>query len=150
MRCTGRCCQSFPLPLSLKDMEGKLSRGEDVNKGGGELKKIYEMVLPLTSQDYRNEQGVYMYTCKHLDADNNCGNYANRPVLCSDYPYGNACDHKAAGACTLSDDEGVTFISWPKREKSIMERVGEYSKSDEKMEAALVQVKEALEKEGCL
>ena len=33
------------------------------------------------------------YTCRHLLADGNCGNYAERPQLCRDFPYKHPCQY---------------------------------------------------------
>ncbi len=120
-RCTGHCCRNFPLPLSLSDMKAKIDAGQHgANNRDGELLVVYGMVLPLSDQQnpserYQDGRLMYRYTCKHLDADNNCGIYKTRPSMCSDYPYGNDCDHKDQG-CTLTRNTGVTNVK-PKKSK---------------------------------
>jgi len=58
-----------------------------------EVLKVAAMVIYLRP----SPQG-HRYTCKHLAADGNCTNYADRPKMCSDFPYGPRCPYKA---CTL-------------------------------------------------
>lgn len=33
-----------------------------------------------------NEKGHWIFTCKHLQEDNSCSNYSERPQICHDYP----------------------------------------------------------------
>lgn len=44
-------------------------------------------------QDMYDKWNRRLYTCRHWDEETRlCGDYANRPKMCSAYPYGNACE----------------------------------------------------------
>ncbi len=96
-RCTGHCCKEFTLPYSPEELEarkGSIYEGE----------KIVAMVIYLgfgrwtlpriadAEKIKREEKGEHhLYTCKHLLPNGDCGNYADRPSLCTDYPYEGTC-----------------------------------------------------------
>jgi len=108
-RCTGHCCQRFPLPLRLADLTVNAQaalRGEDVDANGrkriSDIVFIHDMVVPLGEpKTYPNgDEGEY-YTCRHLNKETgDCTVYEKRPRMCSEYPYGGACDYVGRG-CTM-------------------------------------------------
>jgi len=120
-RCTGHCCKAFVMSASYEDMrrsyEAKMSgqdsffdtRSDDTavpidRYARGHYKDI-EIVFPMLVQ-----LGIHMrhplpdgppidhpmafYTCKNLQANGDCGIYASRPDVCSDYPGRTACQFK--------------------------------------------------------
>lgn len=58
------------------------------------------MLIPLRSgtpyEAEQNSTGVmleaYVYTCRHLQLNGDCGIYEDRPAMCRDYPYGQVCE----------------------------------------------------------
>lgn len=96
-RCTGHCCSIFTLPESPQEVKSE-EFGDKVVDGD----VISDMLIPLTDYEPFNSEGQikYFYTCKHFDGKN-CTNYENRPLMCSDYPYGGNC---AQLGCTLIGD----------------------------------------------
>ena len=90
-RCTGHCCQSFPLTATMDELwtDSVLEEvGGRTRFGPGEAQKVVRMVLPLP-----NIGDVQRYTCRHLLPSGDCGNYEDRPRVCRDYPYGQACQN---------------------------------------------------------
>lgn len=108
-RCTGTCCENFTLPYSPLEIQRALEAHQAWEKGDGdghflmddgnkalmpnEVEVIAPMVIHLGF--YPTEPGwspQHHYTCKHFDkATGNCGIYATRPKMCSDFPYGRVC-----------------------------------------------------------
>lgn len=96
-RCTGHCCRRFFLPYSPEKIEERRDTIQD-----GHF--IADMVIHLESDD----EGNHYFTCRHLveadDGTASCGAYEDRPAMCRQYPYGNACTY---AGCTMKDNEGV-------------------------------------------
>ncbi len=94
-RCTGHCCKVFIVglpPVTLKELPTIV--------GIGEAKRLGEMLIELGT----NPEGAKVYSCRHLLGNGDCGIYAQRPNMCSAYPYGHRC-HLAG--CTSSAACGV-------------------------------------------
>lgn len=102
--CTGECCREFPLNMSMLEVERRGLEGQE------EYAKVSSMLILLTDshEPYRPykwapdgtmlERGSPRYTCKHWDRQTKrCMDHANRPDLCSRYPYGGKCQHCGDG-----------------------------------------------------
>lgn len=113
-RCTGHCCKNFPLPIRAVDISQHIQ-----TKRWHEIEKIGAMIIPLGVEHiYADGTVGERYTCKHLQPNGDCDDYANRPAMCSDYPYGRACDYV---------DKGCTYEA-PIQIKSIMENVARHTR----------------------
>lgn len=100
MSCDGRCCAVFPLGggLTYDELERRYHR---INDGA----TIFDMVRPLTPDQARERALKYLdaepapdhkplYRCVRWDeTTRRCTRYAERPAMCSDYPYDGRCDH---------------------------------------------------------
>lgn len=85
-RCTGHCCRGFTLSAPVSSLPGNVLDGE----------KILDMIEPAVSRD-----GAPRYNCRHHDeATGDCRIYADRPKMCVDYPYREAC---SVPNCTLKE-----------------------------------------------
>lgn len=126
-RCSGHCCRSFRLPFTVEQLEEArqaLARGIGVDDGewplasvrGGrdlELPQVVEMVIWI-GDTFEVPGGLRMryqddgfYTCKHHDAaTGNCGNYAQRPAMCRDFPY------ERMGGCPYVDCTRKATREW--------------------------------------
>lgn len=105
-RCTGHCCEKLYIPLSPMELQFDAKRAA-LKKGRYQDVAIIADMVYLT-KTYPKKAGrkgdttQYVYGCRHFDGMN-CRNYANRPALCSDYPYGpkpNGSEN-ADGSCHL-------------------------------------------------
>jgi|SRR3990167_6877106 len=88
-RCTGRCCKSFRIPYSpeqLREFYAAWASGDAQRKTVSDIHLIYPMVTPLEEC-----VGGWTYSCKHLDTNNNCSIYDNRPDMCRNFPYEKRC-----------------------------------------------------------
>lgn len=96
-RCTGHCCRNFWLPFDPAGLrfEAKKARIGKSRYIACEVLKVEAMAIPI-----RPAQNTgWRYTCKHHDpVTGDCQNYAERPRMCSDYPYGKPCSYRG---CTL-------------------------------------------------
>ncbi len=107
MRCTGQCCKEVIMQTSPRDLLYFITRYE---RGGNPLDRdnayIGGMLTRIREDDYPNKESpdTYLYKCKHFNTKtNNCMAYELRPKMCSDFPYGNVCEHPG---CT-NTDKGV-------------------------------------------
>lgn len=105
-RCTGHCCTHFYFHL---DPDGLLDLYERYQAGtfhNPDVVKITDMLrwqgrVKFGKELPAHHPGGY-YGCKWFDgASGNCTNYANRPDMCADYPYGHACE---IPQCTKGSD----------------------------------------------
>lgn len=103
-RCTGHCCRRFPIgdctPEILQEM---VAAAKEKMPGSAiwldEISNIADMVIWLGVEHHEGVGFRHYYTCKHLDAKSgDCMNYAKRPRMCSDYPYGGECKYVG---CTM-------------------------------------------------
>jgi Fe-S-cluster containining protein len=98
--CQGDCCREFYLP---KDWYWKRrTSGQKPYEDGDQIR---EMAVRLKGR---------AHTCKHF-ADNRCGIYAQRPMMCRAYPYGQVCD--LSDHCSYSMDDfgtarAVRMLEW--------------------------------------
>ena len=88
--CQGDCCREFYLP---KDWYWK--RRRPAGKPYEDAEQIRGMVIRIKGR---------VHTCKHF-ADNRCGIYAQRPMMCRAYPY--------ASQCNLSDHCSYVMDDFP-------------------------------------
>lgn len=87
--CGGLCCRRFHAP----DPE-RIERL--VRQGDTDAKKVQEMLVPTDGPD----DGRPWYTCKHFDRENGtCLNYADRPEMCSRFPYNMTCSYQGYQGC---------------------------------------------------
>lgn len=87
-RCTGHCCRGFALEKSYEEVQADYARWR---KDPGtatipDIEKIAPMLIPL--KHLRNE---WLYTCKHLQKNGDCGQYEARPRMCRDFPGDRPC-----------------------------------------------------------
>lgn len=113
-RCTGHCCRRVIVQFSPYElarckqsiengtMKFTLDSGREFkhNYGLEEITKVHDMLLwlgtslvdPATGEALSTPE--HNYTCRHHDAETgDCRNYANRPVMCSSYPYKRVCKY---------------------------------------------------------
>lgn len=116
-RCTGHCCRRFFLPHShveyIRALWAVLHAEADDPESGrwfdddgderperyDELERIVPMLVPLGPWHYNaesyglgeTEESGYAYTCRNLLSNGDCGIYARRPAMCSEFPYGRPC-----------------------------------------------------------
>lgn len=106
-RCTGHCCKSFPLPVTMAvlraDVEA-VAAGDITARHFQDGAQVLDMLIPLgePTGDVQKDR----YTCRHHGADGNCGIYETRPRMCSEYPYGQPCRIEG---CTRVIEELVTI-----------------------------------------
>lgn len=102
MICTGECCSTLYFPGT----HDQIKQHADILIDGWQ---IINMIDPTGEQSSKGHH----YTCKHWDQTTRlCTIYENRPFMCSDYPYGQACEH-----CGL--EEGI-----PPSERLVIQRAG--------------------------
>lgn len=113
-RCTGECCKAFPISggISLDELR-ELCATKNFIDGDVLLDMLIPLgvhvvppgrhpkSLPLAASENRAQ---HFFTCRHFDGKN-CGIYENRPDMCKRYPYGDPCEHAAAGLCTRTTIE---------------------------------------------
>ncbi len=106
-RCTGHCCKNFPLPIRPDELPA-LQAAIDNNTARrfADQDTIIPMLIYLGPQQYPDGRAGGRYTCKHLQPNNDCAIYETRPRMCSEYPYGNPCDHVGKG-CTYEPEQLV-------------------------------------------
>lgn len=96
-RCTGHCCESIHLKGPDGEDFAKAIRENPSHFIDGQ--KVVDMLIDTPTPG--------MYHCKWYDwIGKKCTNYQDRPSVCRDYPYGNAC--KFPG-CTLKN-RGVEYV----------------------------------------
>lgn len=120
-RCTGACCERFPMVgigHTVEEIRQRLQR-DDVIDG----KFIADMIVPIEPivagtqvrggvADEEPSGGGWFFTCRHFDAkERQCSAYRSRPAMCRDYPYGQPCEH--GENCTW--DLGRAGL-WPSRD----------------------------------
>lgn len=114
-RCTGHCCRKFNMYVTIQDLKDDLAKAPNGKHDPIECAKLIEMLIPL---GVNAPVEGYFYTCKHLDTvTGDCTNYANRPLMCRDYPsmvgdFEDACQE--AKALQLWDNEGGAIFSAPR------------------------------------
>jgi Fe-S-cluster containining protein len=70
----------------------------------GEAAVLADMLIPLGTSTYGDGEKSFLYTCRHHDTETgDCRIYETRPMMCSEYPYGNEC---AIEGCT-AENKGV-------------------------------------------
>jgi Fe-S-cluster containining protein len=93
--CTGHCCNVFTLPYTPEELQ---ARAWNIHEGA----YIAAMVEPLTLDAAAERAGNSkwagfdgsLYTCRFWDErTRKCLQYANRPWMCSAYPYRRKCTH---------------------------------------------------------
>lgn len=99
-RCTGHCCRRFTIPASLEEI--KRRRNAEVcppdERWIIDGDKLADMLVPLETETREDGTLAHWFTCRHLLPSGDCGDYENRPEMCSGYPYGKACNFDG---CTL-------------------------------------------------
>ncbi len=82
-RCSGHCCRGFALEKSLDEIweDYRLWQKDPANSQIPDVHLIAPMLIPI-----KPLKGEWLYTCKHLGADGNCGIYETRPAMCREFP----------------------------------------------------------------
>lgn len=104
-RCTGRCCRDFRLPFTPASLHAAASaaraqrEAEEASSEPGvarfqstyrlEVEQIASMVVPV--RPAADSKTAYHFSCVHIDDDGDCVIYKDRPQMCRNYPYGQAC-----------------------------------------------------------
>lgn len=127
-RCRGQCCRNFVLPLSPDDLQesARIARGERGEPTDEELARgvcgtyqdievMADMVIYLGhfaldaaaySPLFAPEAASHRYTCRHLQANGDCGIYETRPQMCREYPYDRyPCQWAGCERGPLTDEE---------------------------------------------
>lgn len=121
-RCVGHCCRLFYLPYSPDELATRAATARVLAERGQATRiavdaiQIAGMVrevaahAPLADavavrsgflhhcQPSVADGKVHWYTCANLREDGNCAIYAQRPRMCSAYPYGEACLYAECGS----------------------------------------------------
>jgi Fe-S-cluster containining protein len=87
-RCSGECCRKFVLSVSYERLN-RLAVQEDE-----EAVQVLDMLIPLGVSPTIHGEMREHFTCRHVQANGDCGIYETRPALCRRYPYGAECEHK--------------------------------------------------------
>lgn len=91
-RCTGHCCQAFPLPVGPERYLEDPPTMEEAEYVGAML--IHLGVFTECPHTGETHEPLNYYACRHFDeVAGNCRAYETRPRMCREYPYGNACEH---------------------------------------------------------
>ena len=81
--CPGNCCESFPIAVGGKCLT--LEEHRNLKKKTKDHDYIQNMLIPT--------EDPYLFNCKHFDKKTRlCGDYENRPKMCSGYPYKGVCE----------------------------------------------------------
>ena len=98
-RCYGWCCREIhnqPGPDQLAAAAEAARKGESVYVYGGEGFWMLQDAIKLHSMLINPRQevpGKWVYACRHLLPSGDCDDYANRPYMCSAFPYGRPCPY---------------------------------------------------------
>ncbi len=86
--CNGECCVAFP----MNDItHAQIVELRDKHPEYLEYDKYVDMLIVIGDNPFQRGQ---MFTCRHHDPiTKRCNEYAGRPLLCSQYPYGDVCKH---------------------------------------------------------
>ena len=102
--CTAKCCRYFALPIETPETDK-------------DFQFIRWYLLHESATVFTEDEDWYLLVhtvCKHLQEDNRCGTYENRPQICRDY---------TTDACEYEDD-------WTyDRYFELAEQVEEYSEA---------------------
>jgi Fe-S-cluster containining protein len=102
--CKGYCCRRFFLPFDYETLKGMANGTIPNTYNKDEIDRVASMVVYLgksTKDTNMKECGLEQnwYTCIYLDKKTGqCTDYAGRPKLCSDYPYGGECQYHKCSA----------------------------------------------------
>lgn len=122
-RCTGHCCHDIQIPYSRTQLHAMAMR-EAAQQDTARIPDsviVAAMLRPLVGPSPKRfdangdpvwiTEAHHRYSCIHLQPDGNCGDYENRPRMCSEYPYGMPC--KEPG-CTWAPEEAIasTMQEW--------------------------------------
>ena len=90
-RCTGHCCRGFALEYPYERVRADYARWQAGDREGliPDIAQIYPMLQPLGV--FRGQE---LFTCKHLQANGDCGIYATRPQMCRDFPGDRPCPYR--------------------------------------------------------
>ena len=82
-RCTGHCCRGFALEKSHDEIwdDYRLWKQNPALSTIPDVHLIAPMVIPI-----KKLKGEWLYTCKHLGKNGDCGIYSERPQMCRDFP----------------------------------------------------------------
>lgn len=87
-KCKGECCAQFTLGMNYIERANELVAFNP--KRYKETAQIADMVVFIKPDPIYEGSGHY--TCKFFDPETKrCGNYVNRPRMCSEYPYDGIC-----------------------------------------------------------
>ncbi len=107
------------------------ARSEIQRRNAHDNARIASMLRPVvgeprTKVSIRNKAWFtdedHVYTCVHF-VEGNCTAYEERPLMCSDYPYGKTCEH--GEACGWEEGATITALVTDKRrreERAAVER----------------------------
>jgi len=92
--CAGECCREFPLNITYADLQIEAAK----DTSDFEIFQIMDMVIPLATAN--------RYTCRHWDQITKlCGNYQDRPRMCTDFPYEHGMCHICGSTYCRASDE---------------------------------------------
>jgi len=87
-RCSGHCCKGFALEKSREEIWEDYERWKKDPSTSTipDVHLIAPMLIPI-----KKLKTEWLFTCKHLQKDGNCGIYAQRPQMCRDFPGDQPC-----------------------------------------------------------
>lgn len=97
-RCTGKCCESFYLPMEWSEWEQIVTSGivpDEFNYADA------HMILAMVRPDQSRPSEGNRYTCVHFSGTS-CLIYSTRPNMCKEYPYDIPCEHGLMCASKIS------------------------------------------------
>lgn len=93
-----------PYPVTVRPDGSRRVRPIDIDKIAPMLEHLGDGPpgslpgSPRPRPDPDMSQVLHFYRCRNLQPNGDCGIYETRPLMCRDYPYGEACRHDG---CTM-------------------------------------------------
>jgi Fe-S-cluster containining protein len=115
-KCTGSCCEKFPLSESYEDLKAcydEWRKGSPcyIDHNGKKHSVMDDIFLlyPMLRLLGTGKDGREIFTCAHWDRETRlCGIYEIRPTMCRDYPYRGKCSLQG---CTYEvEEDGVIVL----------------------------------------
>jgi Fe-S-cluster containining protein len=107
-RCRGHCCRGFALEKPLEEIREDYERWREDPASARipDIATIAPMLVPL-----RRVRGEWLYTCRNLRANGDCGIYEKRPAMCRDFPARLPCPY---GLCAMNGRKNLfaKIVAW--------------------------------------
>lgn len=130
-QCTGACCVVFPLSSNGTYVSSVRDWMQERAAGGNDNAFIGNMIFPLTLDEAKSHWVAFnaeplpdwiddhheLYGCRHWDSGSRkCTAYAQRPLMCSAYPY------VTPGECEFCGySEPIAWWAWDPKQRAYRE-----------------------------